>query len=72
MLTTKDWGQEGGNQVRAEFRAQGPTPNLPLNIEVNGKLIEAFLATDANGAPSSTAAAGRRGDQRQAGGRRAA
>ncbi len=55
VLTAKDWGQEGGNQVRAEFRAQGPTPNLPMNVEVNGKLLEVFLATDANGAPSSTA-----------------
>jgi hypothetical protein len=56
VLTAKDWGQDGGNQVMAEFRSQGPTPNLPMHIEVNGKLMEAFLATDANGASSSTAA----------------
>ena len=56
VLTAKDWGQEGGNQVQAEFRSQSPTPNLPLRIEVNGKLVEAFLGTDANGASNSTAA----------------
>ena len=72
MLTAKDWGQEGGNQVRAEFRSQGPTPNLPLSVDVNGKLVEVFLATDAAGARELDGRAGRRGDQRQAGGRRAA
>ena len=56
MLTAKDWGQSGGNQVRAEFRTQGPTANLPLSVDVNGKLVEVFLATDANGASKSTAA----------------
>jgi hypothetical protein len=56
VLTAKDWGQDGGNQVMAEFRSQGPTPNLPLTVAVNGKLVEAFLATDANGANKSTAA----------------
>ena len=55
MLTAKDWGQEGGNQVMAEFRSQTGA-NLPLSVAVNGKLIEVFLATDAAGAPSSTAA----------------
>ena len=72
MLTTKAWGQEGGNQVRSEFRAQGPTPNLPLSVEVNGNLLEVFLATDANGALDLDGRAGRRRDQRQARGRRAA
>jgi Zinc carboxypeptidase/Chitobiase/beta-hexosaminidase C-terminal domain len=56
VLTAKDWGQSGGNDVQAEFRSQGPTANLPLNIQVNGSLVEAFLATDANGASKSTAA----------------
>ena len=57
VLTTKAWGQDpGGNNTRAEFRAQGPTPNMPLTVEVNGTLLEVFLATDANGAASSTAA----------------
>src|SRR4051812_27175867 len=54
VLTAKDWGQEGGNQVMAEFRTQTGN-NLPLSIAVNGKLIEAFLGTDANGAPNSMA-----------------
>ncbi len=54
VLTAKDYGQNGGNQVMSEFRTQTGN-NLPLSIAVNGKLIEAFLATDANGAPSSTA-----------------
>lgn len=54
VLTAKDWGQDGGNQVMAEWRTQSGA-NKPLSVAVNGKLIEAFLATDANGAPSSTA-----------------
>src|SRR3954447_19954583 len=54
VLTAKDWGQEGGNQVMSEFRNPGQD-NQPLHVEVNGKLIEAFLATDANGALTSTA-----------------
>jgi hypothetical protein len=56
VLTAKAFGQDGGDLVQAEFRAQGPTPNLPLNIQVNGNLVEAFLATDASGASKSTAA----------------
>ena len=54
VLTTKDWGHEGGNQVMAEFRNPGAA-NQPLSVEVNGKLIEVFLATDATGALTSTA-----------------
>ncbi len=54
VLTAKDWGQEGGNQVMAEWRTQSGV-NKPLSIAVNGKLIEAFLATDGGGAPSTTA-----------------
>jgi hypothetical protein len=54
VLTAKDWGQEGGNQVMAEFRSQTGA-NQPLSVAVNGKLVEVFLATDATGALSSTA-----------------
>ncbi|HWK28954.1 MAG TPA: M14 family metallopeptidase [Solirubrobacter sp.] len=54
VLTAKDWGQEGGNQVMAEFRTQTGA-NRALRVEVNGKLIEVFLGTDAAGALSSTA-----------------
>src|ERR1700754_492894 len=45
VLTAKDWGQEGGNQVMSEFRTQTGN-NLPISVAVNGKLIEVFLATD--------------------------
>ncbi len=54
VLTANDWGQEGGNQVMAEWRTQTGA-NRPLSIAVNGKLIEAFLGTDASGALNSTA-----------------
>src|SRR5262249_25575355 len=54
LLTAQDYGQNGGNDVQAEFRRQTGA-NRPLSIMVNGKLIEVFLATDANGALSSTA-----------------
>ncbi|WP_028061974.1 M14 family zinc carboxypeptidase [Solirubrobacter soli] len=55
VLTAKDYGQDGGNQVMAEFRSQTGN-NQPLSVAVNGKLVEVFLATDATGALSSTAA----------------
>ncbi len=54
VLTAKDWGQEGGNDVMAEWRTQSGA-DKPLSIAVNGKLIEAFLGTDSSGAPNSTA-----------------
>ncbi|WP_028061975.1 M14 family zinc carboxypeptidase [Solirubrobacter soli] len=55
VLTAKDYGQDGGNAVMAEFRSQTGN-NQPLSVAVNGKLVEVFLATDATGALSSTAA----------------
>ena len=54
VLTTKDWGHEGGNQVQAEFRNPGAA-NQPLSVAVTGKLIEVFLGTDSTGALNSTA-----------------
>jgi hypothetical protein len=54
VLTAKDWGQEGGNEVMAEWHTQSGA-NKPLSVAVSGKLIEAFLGTDAGGAPNSTA-----------------
>ena len=54
VLTAKDWGQDGGNQVMAEFRGQTGT-NQALSVTVNGKLVEVFLGTDAAGALNSTA-----------------
>src|SRR3954453_14651792 len=41
LLTSKDWGQEGGNDVQAEFPRQTGA-NKPLSIMVNGKLLEVF------------------------------
>ena len=54
VLTTKDWGHEGGNQVEAEFRNPGAA-NQPLTVQVTGKLIDVALGTDGTGALSSTA-----------------
>ena len=54
VLTTKDWGHEGGNQVQAEFRNPGAA-DQPLSVTVTGKLIEVVLGTDSTGALSSTA-----------------
>ena len=55
MLTTKDWGHQGGDQVTAEFRNPGAA-NAPLSVAVTGKDIVVNLATDAAGAATSTAA----------------
>ena len=54
VLTAKDWGHEGGNQVQAEFRNPGAA-NQPLSVAVTGKLIEVVLGTDGTGALNSTA-----------------
>ena len=54
VLTAKDWGHEGGNQVQAEFRNPGAA-NQPLSVAVTGKLIDVVLGTDGTGALSSTA-----------------
>jgi hypothetical protein len=55
VLTSRAWGHEGGNDITAEFRNPG-TPSSPLSVSVTGKDILVSLATDAAGAPSSTAA----------------
>ena len=55
VLTTKDWGHEGGNQVRPSSATRA-RPNQPLSVAVTGKLIEVVLGTDGTGALSSTAA----------------
>src|SRR4051812_47780461 len=54
VLTAKDWGQDGGNDVQVEVRNPGAA-NQPLGVAVTGKLISVSLGTDGNGAPSSTA-----------------
>ena len=55
VLTAKDWGHIGGDQVTAEFKNPG-APNAPLSVAVTGKDIVVNLATDATGALTSTAA----------------
>jgi hypothetical protein len=55
VLTSRAWGHEGGNDLTAEFRNPG-LPNGDLDVAVSGNNIVVELATDASGAPSSTAA----------------
>ena len=54
MLTSKDWGHLGGDQVTAEFKTGAA--GSPLSVAVTGKDIVVNLATDAGGASTSTAA----------------
>jgi hypothetical protein len=54
VLTSRAWGHEGGNDITAEFRNPG-VANAPLTVFVSGDNILVNLATDAAGAPSSTA-----------------
>ena len=70
VLTTKDWGHEGGNQVMAEFRNPGAA-NQPLSVAVTGKLIEVVPRHRRHRRAQLDGQAGRRRDQRQPGGRRA-
>jgi Zinc carboxypeptidase/Chitobiase/beta-hexosaminidase C-terminal domain len=54
VLTSRAWGHEGGNDITAEFRNPG-VANSALDVSVSGNDIVVDLATDATGAPSSTA-----------------
>jgi hypothetical protein len=54
VLTSRAWGHEGGNNITAEFRKPA-VANSPLSVSVSGNDIVVNLATDAAGAPSSTA-----------------
>src|SRR5918999_1853140 len=54
VLTSRSWGHEGGSDISAQFRNPGG-PNSRLDVDVIGKHIDVSLATDAAGAPSSTA-----------------
>jgi Zinc carboxypeptidase/Chitobiase/beta-hexosaminidase C-terminal domain len=57
VLTSREWGHEGGNEVTAEFRSPGAgVANSPLSVVVTGNDIVVSLGTDAAGAVSSTAA----------------
>jgi hypothetical protein len=55
VLTSRAWGHEGGNDITATFSNPG-VPNGDLDVLVSGSNIVVELATDATGAPSSTAA----------------
>ncbi|WP_051325115.1 M14 family metallopeptidase [Candidatus Solirubrobacter pratensis] len=53
-LTTKLWGQDGGNNITAQLKDPG-APSSPLSVSVAGPAITVNLATDATGAITSTA-----------------
>jgi Zinc carboxypeptidase/Chitobiase/beta-hexosaminidase C-terminal domain len=55
VLTSREWGHEGGNMISAEFR-NPRAANSPLSVNVVGRGIVVRLGTDAAGAPSSTSA----------------
>ncbi len=55
MVTSNAYGSEGGNDLAVELVTPG-VPGRPLQVTVNGKQITVSLATDASGAPASTAA----------------
>ncbi|RKQ93515.1 chitobiase/beta-hexosaminidase-like protein [Solirubrobacter pauli] len=54
VLTSKDWGHQGGDQITAEVKAAA-TANAPLSVAVTGKDIVVTLATNESGAAVSTA-----------------
>ncbi|HET6551807.1 MAG TPA: M14 family zinc carboxypeptidase, partial [Solirubrobacter sp.] len=55
VLTSTAWGQDGGNDIRV--RLANPNANdEPLFVGVNGNMIRVYLATDGDGAITSTAA----------------
>src|SRR3954463_15066681 len=53
VLTSKAYGQNGGNDISAELVKPGASQ--PLSVAVNGNAISVTLATDASGAVTSTA-----------------
>jgi hypothetical protein len=54
VLTSRAWGHEGGNDIKAQFVNPGAA-NSPLSVSVLGNEIMVSLATDGSGALSSTA-----------------
>ena len=72
VLTAKDWGQEGGNQVRAEFRSPGPDAEPAAERRGQRQADRGLPRHGRQRRPELDGQAGRRRDQRQAGGRRAA
>jgi hypothetical protein len=55
VLTSRDWGHLGGNDVKAQF-VNPLAANRPLSVSVSGKEITVSLATNASSALTSTAA----------------
>ena len=55
ILTSRAWGHEGGNDLTAEF-VNPLVANSPLTVTFIGNDLRVSLATDANGALTSTAA----------------
>ena len=55
VLTSRAWGHEGGNDIKAQFVNPGAA-NSPLSVSALGNEIMVSLATNASGALSSTAA----------------
>ena len=53
VLTSREWGHEGGNDISAEFRNPG-APNALLTVTRTGDHIDVSLATDSAGALTST------------------
>ncbi|MFC3499652.1 M14 family metallopeptidase [Micromonospora krabiensis] len=54
VVSSAAWGHEGGNDVTVEFVDRSEA-DLPLAVEVAGTAVRVLLATDASGAPASTA-----------------
>ncbi|HEX6021971.1 MAG TPA: M14 family metallopeptidase [Solirubrobacter sp.] len=55
VVTSRDWGHEGGNGITVEF-VNRPGSDLPLEVEVNDRAVRVLLAKDSSGALASTAA----------------
>ena len=55
VLTSRAWGQDGGNDITAQLKDPGAA-NQALGVSVTGKAITVNLATDDAGAITSTAA----------------
>jgi len=55
VLTSRAWGHEGGNDIRAEFVNPG-VANAPLEVSVAGSVMTVRPATNAAGEITSTAA----------------
>ena len=55
VVTSKEWGHEGGNDVSVQFLNPG-VPSSPLSVSIEGNLVRVSLATNASGGLASTAA----------------